>query len=175
MHPLVFISLRNGLISGLLGFCLLLALFYMGKHPFLFPIYFDFRSVLLTVFMVLTLKEYREDHQQGILYFWQGMIGTFLVTLTFAVSASLLIAVFSRLQPAFVSEFIRLATEQLQAVAPEVIERWGKEVHEANLASLPGTTGATLASDYFVKSFIISFFLSIIISVILRRQPKNQL
>lgn len=171
--PLVFISVRNGLISGVLGFCFIIALFYMGKHPFLFPIYFDFRSVLLTVFMVLALKEYREDYQQGILYFWQGLISTFLLTLTFAISASLLIAIFSSIEPEFVSEFIRLAREQLNAVAPEVIERWGKGVHEANLAALPGTTGATLASDYFVKSFIISFFLSIIISVILRRQPKN--
>ena len=91
---LAFLSVRNGLIAGVLGFSLLLALYYMGKHPFLFPIYFDFRFILLSIFIVMTLKEFRDDYQEGILYFGQAMMSSFLFTLVFAFVTSLLIWAF---------------------------------------------------------------------------------
>lgn len=170
---LVFISVRNGLIAGLLGIIFLIALYYMGRHPFLFPIFFDFRLILFAVFMVIGLKELRDDHQQGILSFGEGMISTLIFTIVFATVAALLISLFCWLEPSFVTDYKRLATEQLAKVSAQVIEQWGKGVQESNLAALSTTTWQQLALDYFIKSFIISFFISIIISVILRRQPKT--
>jgi hypothetical protein len=170
---LVFISVRNGLIASLLGFLFLIALYYMGRHPFLFPIFFDFRLILFAVFMVIGLKELRDDHQQGLLSFGEGMISTLIFTIVFAAIAFLLISFFCWLEPSFVADYKRLAAEQLAKVSDQVIEQWGKEVQESNLAALSATTGQKLALDYFIKSFIISFFISIIISVILRRQPKT--
>jgi len=170
---LVFLSVRNGLIAGGLGFFLLLVLYYMGKHPFLFPIYFDFRVILLSVFIVMTLKEFRDVHQEGILYFGQAMIGSFLFTLVFALVASLLIWVFCLIHPEFLTSYIEIATEQLKSIEPEVIEQLGKEAFDRNFNKLPATNGMDLAVDYFAKTFIISLFISIIISVILRRQPKT--
>jgi Protein of unknown function (DUF4199) len=170
---LAFLAMRNGLIAGALGFILLISLYYMGKHPFLFPIYFDFRIILLSVFIVMTLKEFRDDHQDGILYFGQAMIGSFLFTLIFALVASLLIWTFCLLIPEFVTAYINIAKEQLMAIQPEVIEQLGKDEFERNLNKLPATNGGDLALDYFVKTFIISLFISIIISVILRQQPKT--
>jgi ABC-type antimicrobial peptide transport system permease subunit len=169
---LLFLSVRNGLIAGVLGFFLLLALYYMGKHPFLFPIYFDFRLILLSVFIVMTLKEFRDDYQDGILYFGQAMISSFLFTLVFALVVSLLIWFFCFIQPEFLSSYIETATGQLQSIEPAIIEQLGKEAYERNLNKLPATNGSDLAIDYFGKTFIISLFISIIISVILRRQPK---
>jgi len=170
---LVVISVRNGLIAGLLGFAFLLALYYMGKHPFLFPVYFDFRIVLFAVFMVMGLKELRDDHQQGELSFGQGMISNFIFTTIFALIAAVTIWLFCVLEPRFLSNYIETALGQMNAIAPEVIEQLGKDEFERNLSALPATKGKDLALDYFVKSFIISFFISIIISVILRRQPKT--
>jgi hypothetical protein len=170
---LAFLSVRNGLIAGLLGFSLLLALYFMGKHPFLFPIYFDFRLILLSVFIVMTLKEFRDDYQEGILYFGQAMISSFLFTLVFASVASLLIWAFCFIMPEFLTSYITTATEQLKSIQPAIIEQLGKEAYDANLNKLPATQGSDLAVDYFGKTFIISFFISIIISVILRRQPKT--
>lgn len=170
---LAFLSVRNGVIAGVLGFSLLVALYYMGKHPFLFPIYFDFRLILLSVFIVMTLKEFRDDNQEGILYFGQAMIGAFLFTLVFAFLASLLIWAFCFVVPEFLSNYIQTATEQLKSIQPAIIEQLGKEAYERNLNKLPATNASDLAIDYFGKTFIISLFISIIISVILRRQPKN--
>jgi hypothetical protein len=170
---LAFISVRNGLIAGILGCMLLVALYYMGRHPFLFPIYFDFRLILLSVFIVMTLKEFRSDYQEGILYFGQAMIGAFIFTLVFAVIASFLIWGICFVMPEFLTSYITIATEQMKSIQPEVIEQLGKEEFERNLIKLPATKGSDLALDYFVKTFIISLFISIIISVILRRQPKT--
>lgn len=170
---LAFLALRNGLIAGVLGFLLLMALYYMGRHPFLFPIYYDFRIILLSVFIVMTLKEFRDDYQQGNLYFGQAMMGSFLFTFIFALVASLLVWIFCLVIPEFVTAYIKTATEQLTMIQPEVIEQLGKEEFDRNLNKLPDTLAIDLAMDYFGKTFIISFFISIIISVILRRQPKT--
>lgn len=170
---LLFISIRNGFIAGILGFIFLLALYYMGKHPFLFPIYFDFRIILFVVFMVVGLKELRDDHQQGELSFGQGMISNLIFTTLFALVTALLIWIFCWLEPRFLSDYIATARAQMESIAPAIIEQLGKEGYERNLNELPATNAGDLALDYFVKSFIVSFFLSIIISVILRRQSKT--
>ncbi|MCW5911979.1 MAG: DUF4199 domain-containing protein [Cyclobacteriaceae bacterium] len=170
---LVFIAVRNGLLAAALGIVFLLVLYYVGRHPFLFPIYFDFRIIMLSVFVVMSLKELRDGHQQGLLSFGQAMICAFLFTLVFAVLVMSFVWVFSRVQPAFVTDYINLMTTQLQALDPAIIGQIGKESFERNLSALPATNGGTLAFDYFIKSLMISFFVSLIISVILRRQPKN--
>jgi hypothetical protein len=169
---LVFIAVRNGLLAGVLGMVFLLVLYYVGRHPFLFPIYFDFRIIMLSVFVVISLKELRDDHQQGLLSFGQAMICSFLFTLVFAVLVMAFIWIFSVLNPAFVTDYIHLMTTQLRSLDPVIIEQIGKDAYERNLATLPATNGGTLAFDYFIKSLMISFFVSLIISVILRRQPK---
>jgi hypothetical protein len=173
MPRLAFISIRNGLLAGGLGFIFLLTLYYLGKHPFLFPVYFDFRLALLSVFMVMGLKELRDYHQQGLLSFGEGMSSNFLFTTLFACTASLLIWIFMAINPAFLSNYIQVATDQLNSLPPPVIEELGKIEFDRNVTALQATTKSDLALDYLIKSFIISFFISIIISVILRRQPKT--
>lgn len=168
--PLARISARNGVIAGLLGFVLLLGLYFMGKHPFLFPIYFDFRLFLFGIFLVITLREIR-DNQEGILFFWQGMIACFLFTILFAAISSGLIGVYAWLNPAFLQNYITTAIEQMKSIPEEAIKQIGKDVYESNLKALPATNGLDMSFHYLWQSFIISFFLSIIISVILRRQP----
>lgn len=169
--PLTRISVRNGIIAGLLGFIFLLGLYFMGKHPFLFPIYFDFRLFLFGIFLVITLREIR-DNQDGILFFWQGMIACFLFTILFAIITSGLIGIYAWLNPAFLANYISTAIEQMKSIPAEAIEQIGKDVYDSNLKALPATNGYDMSFHYLWQSFIISFFLSIIISVILRRQPK---
>jgi Protein of unknown function (DUF4199) len=173
LSPITAVPLRNGSIAGLLGFLLLIALYFMGKHPFLFMIFFDFRIMLFAVFMTLTLKEIRDSHQEGIIFFWQGMIANLVFTALFAVITSTLIWLLCILYDPFLSNYIVTALAQMKDLPAEVITRIGKNAHESNLTALAATNGYTLAKHYFWQSFVISFFISIIISVILRRQPKN--
>ena len=173
MNPLIKVSLRYGVLAGIIGAGLLIGLYYMGRHPFLIPVYLDFRIILFGVFIFFALRELRDYNYNGILYFWQGIIGSFLFTVCFAVIASVALMLFMYFVPSFLSDYIRLETEIISALPPEVIDRIGKDVYEENLRLLPETSAAKLAFTYFAQSFIISFFISVILSVTLRRQPKT--
>ncbi len=173
-YPLLFISIRNGLIGAVLGVVLLLILYALGVHPFLIPIQFDFRFLLFAVFLFFTLKELRDYYQEGTLYFWQGMIMSFVFTLVYALTAALLIWLYTYLKPDFVTEYVRLFQERARAFPPPpILEKIGKEAYERSLQALSATRGIDMALLYWKQSIIISFFVSIIISVILRRLPKS--
>ena len=173
MKPLVKIPLSNGLIAGTLGAVLNIVLYYFGRHPFLIPVYFDYRILLMGIFVFFTLKEFRDNYQEGILYFWQGLIGSFLFITVFGFSASALLWIFGLIVPQFVQDYISLTTDILKAWPADEIERLGKEVFERNLQQLPATNAFDLAVLYFMQCYVLGFFLSIILSVILRRQPKS--
>jgi hypothetical protein len=171
--PLVGSPLRFGLIGGVIGFALILVLYFIGTHPFLILVFLDFRIVLFSVFLVFCLKELRDFYWGGILYFWQAMVASFILVTTYAVLASGLILLFGLLVPQFVSNYVAQFLERAHQFPPDVIERIGKEAFEKSLATLPTTSSFDLALLYFGQCFIIGLFISIIISVILRRQPQN--
>jgi hypothetical protein len=173
MKPLVNVSLRYGVLAAVIGAALLIGLYYMDRHPFLIPVYVDFRIILFGVFIFFTLREIRDYYQNGILYFWQGFAASFLFTLTYSLLTSLVVILFISLVPSFLTDYITLSVEQLRSLPVEVVDSIGKEVYERNLAMLPETDAEDLGFLYFLQSFLISLFLSIILSVILRKQPKQ--
>jgi hypothetical protein len=170
--PLLRVPLRYGLVAGVLGFILLLILYYTNHHPFVIPIYVDFRIALFSIVFVFALKELRDYYYEGILHFWQGMLATLFITTIFALIVSACLYFFATNNQEFVQSYIDLSLVQIQAFADEDIDRIGRNVYESGIASLKEADASFLAIRYFWQSFIISFFLSIIISVILRRQPK---
>ena len=169
--PLVRVGVRYGVIGAVLCVGFMIALYYMGKHPFLINPFVDPRIPVFAVMMLFFLKELRDFHQGGTLYFWQGMIGGFLFTLVCAMLCWLGILAFATLDPAFVSSYISLALTQTKSFSPEDIDRIGKEVFAQSLEELRNADRYFMASRYFFQSFIISFFVSIIVSIVLRRTP----
>jgi hypothetical protein len=173
MRPLFQVPLKYGAIAGVLGAALVIGLYYIGPHPFLIPVYLDFRIFLFGVFIFFTLKEIRDFYKGGILYFWEGLIGSFIFTTAFAVIAAAGMIVFILIVPDFLQSYITQSIEQLKLLPPDIIERIGKDVFERNLEILPATNGFDLALLYLLQSFMIGMFISILLSVILRRQPKT--
>lgn len=172
MNPLIKVPLRYGLLAGTVGSILLIALYYLGRHPLLIPPYADFRIILFVVFILFTLRELRDYHYNGILYFWQGIIASFIFTVCFAVVTGIFIVSFMQLVPAFLSDYVSLTLVQLRTLPEEAIEKIGKDVYERNIEVLPSTNGVMLGLTYVFQSFVISLFISIILSVTLRRQLK---
>jgi hypothetical protein len=165
--------LKYGLIAGALGILLVVGLFYIGKHPFLIPVFFDFRIIFFAVFVFFALKEFRDFNQGGILYLWQGMVGSFILIATFAIVAAGGIYIFIKINPEFLTSYIDQSVLLLKTLPDDIIARIGKDVYQRNLEILPSTNGFDLAMLYFTQSFMIGIFVSIILSVILRRQPKT--
>jgi len=172
MQPILKVSFRYGLLAGIIGSALLIGLYYLGRHPFLIPVYIDFRIILFGVFIFFTLREIRDYYQGGILYFWQGVIASFLFTVFYAIISTVALVVFIHSVPEFLADYVNLSIQQLRSLPPEVIESVGKDVYETNLKLLPGTTAADLGLLYLIQCFLFSLFLSIILSVILRRHAK---
>lgn len=173
MNPLLRVSLRYGVLAGLIGSGLIVTLYFINRHPLLIPVYLDFRIILFAVFIFFALREIRDYHQEGILYFWQGIIGSLLLTLCFALITSLAIVAFTEIVPAFLTDYVDRTLEQMSSLPPEVIESIGKDVYERNMEMLPSTNASILGFTYFVQSLLISLFISIILSVTLRRQPQT--
>ena len=169
MKSLSGISVKYGLLAGITGLILLIGLYYLGRHPFLIPVFMDFRIILFGVFIFFALREVRDHYQGGTLYFWQGIVAAFIFTLTYASLSALGLLSFMAAVPEFLTSYIDLSIEQLRALPSDVIERIGKEVYESSLKLLPATDIYDLAFLYFTQSFLISLFISIILSVILRK------
>lgn len=165
--------LRYGLLAAVLGAALVITLYKLDRHPFLVPIILDFRIMLFGIFVFFSLRDYRDMQQQGILYFWQGMIQSFLLITTYAIVVCMVIVVIGWTDPDFVKLYIERFTDQARQFPPEVIEQIGKAQFEKSLADLKDTTIYSMAATYFVQCYAIGFFVSIILSVILRRQPKT--
>jgi hypothetical protein len=170
--PLVSIAIRYGLIAAVLAFSLLAGLFYFGHHPLMVAPFLDFRIVLFGLFIFFCLKEYRDTHQDGVLYFWQGMVASFIIVMLVGTVASLLLLMFCELEKEFIPSYVQAMTEYLQTFPEEDVARIGKETFERNLKDLSSTNGKQLASLYFAQSIMIGLFVSIIMSVILRKLPK---
>lgn len=171
--PLVGISLRNGTIGGILAIGVLIIMYYTGPHPLLILPFVDFRILLFGIFIFFTLKEFRDNYQNGTLHFFQGMLGSFMLVMIMSVVAAIGVWIFAANEPDFISDYIRQGMESLKNYSKEDIERIGKEVFDRNLAQLPSTNARELAEKHFGQSLVFGLFLSIILSVTLRKQPKS--
>jgi len=169
--PLLSVSIRYGAVAGVLTFLLMVAMFYVGRHPLMVAPYLDFRILLFGVFIFFTLKEFRDYYQAGVLYFWQGLIGSGIMVLVATLLASIGMLIFGKYNSQFLSSYIELRTAYLKTFPPEIVKQIGKEVYESNLNALPATNISGLVETYFAQGIAIGFFVSIILSVILRKQP----
>jgi len=173
MNSLIKILFRNGLIGGVLGCIALATFYYIGRHPFLFAPYFDFRIVIFSVFIFMGLKEVRDYYLQGYLSFFQGMIGSFVFIITSALMGSIFTLAIASWDSKFISTYIEKMNEEMVLLKKEFIESMGEKVYQLQLQKLQSTSAFDLAGDYFLKSLIIGLFLAIVISIILRKQPKT--
>lgn len=171
--PLIVIGFRYGLLAAVLSVALMIFMYYMGRHPLMVSPFLDSRILLYAILIFFSLKEFREYHQEGVLYFWQGMIGSFVLVATAGVVGSLLLRIFGSLEPDFIPSYITAMTNYLQEFPEEDIQRIGKENFERNLSGLQSTNIAQMATLYLAQSFAIGLFVSIILSVIVRKQPKT--
>ena len=171
--PLVPIALRYGLIAGVIIAVFIVLFYYIGQHPLLVFPYIDFRIILFGVFIFFSLKEFRDTHQQGILFFWQGMVGSYILIFVSMFIASAAIVLFVQIEPDFLTTFINAKLESARSIPQEEIDNFGKELFERNLKVIETTNAMQLAQTYFGNGIMIGLFVSVILSAVLRKQPKT--
>lgn len=173
LNTVMRIAARWGVMSSAVSLFALVVFYYIGKHPFwIFPL-FDVRILVMIIFLVLALREAREYHFNGVLFFWQGMTGSFVFLFVMAVFGYAGVWIFGLLEEGFLKDYIAQGMQQLDVLSPESIKEIGAPAVEEMRNTLPGTTLAWMARRYAVQSLAIGFFISIVISVVLRRQPQT--
>ncbi len=171
VSPLLSIGVRNGAIAGVLAIALLIATYYLGL-PIIVSPFVDFRILLFSVFIFFSLKELRDVHQEGVLYFSQGMMLSFVMIMVTGILSSILLLAFCSVESTFIDSYIKTMTEFFQSFSAEEIARYGKDTYERNLVQLPSTNSVQITTRYYIHSLSIGLFVSIILSVILRKQPN---
>lgn len=171
--PLVRVAFRYGAVSGLLIMIFVVSMFYMGGHPFLINLFLDPRIPVLGVMLFVGLRELRDYSQGGTLFFSQGMVTSFLLTIVCVALCWTALIAFASFDSRFVTEFIAQATEQTRAFTPEDIQRIGQEAFNQSLEELQKVDKFFMARRYVTQTFIISFFVSVIVTVIVRRTNEQ--
>ncbi|MGK7389020.1 MAG: DUF4199 domain-containing protein [Candidatus Cyclobacteriaceae bacterium M2_1C_046] len=169
----VKVGLKYGFVSAILLCILFVVLFYTGVHPLLIPVIYDVRIFLLALFIFFSIKEFRDNKNEGVVHFWQGMLLGLLVAIVLGFFAAIFILAFGAFEEEFLSSYISYMTEHLVSNKEKFLESIGEQTYQNTLQSLPATSLTDLAMDYYFKSVVIGLFLTIIISIILRRQPKQ--
>lgn len=159
------IPLRNAAIGSTLAVLMFITLYFLEKNPLVNTKFFNL--LLLLIFLVFTLKEFKEQH--AVLKFWQGMSLGFLFYFPFALvsGAAVYIAVASA-DPGLLSGYVDQRIAELELSRERIVETIDLRAFEETLESIRGTTPLQLALDDFLKNTIAGLFITILVSVIFR-------
>ncbi|MDH5474985.1 MAG: DUF4199 domain-containing protein [Cyclobacteriaceae bacterium] len=170
--PIFIVPVQFGGVASALLIVLFVVLFYMGRHPMGIPIVFDVRFVILPLFMVIAMKDFRDNKNNNTLHFWQGLSVGFVTLLVISFFMSLFIIFFVAVDQDFLQIYIEERTNLLLEHQAQLTESISEEAFQLQLDKLPLTTSFDLAIDYFFKTLGIGVFLNIIIAILLRKQPN---
>lgn len=169
-NPLFYVPLKFGLYGSLINIIAILMLYYFGKHPLLLNPLFDARLPLFIIFIFFSLKTYREQYNEGVMHFWQGMTVGVVNYMSMAITVALFIQIFAGIESTgFLSEYVQLVTDKIMANKESFIESIGQKTFDDTLKQLPATTALHLAADFLLKSMPVGLFLTIILAVLMRR------
>ena len=170
-NPLFLVPFKYGLVGSLLNIMAFLVLFYLGRHPLLLNPILDTRLPLYGLFVFVGLKVFKEEKNGGVMHFWQGMTIGMILYIFMAILSATFIYIYSEIEVTnFLTEYIRIATEQLVSNKDLFIESIGEKTYYDTITQLPKTKSIHLASDYLLKSMPIGLFLTLILSVLMRNK-----
>ena len=173
-NPLFLVPSKYWLVGAVLIIIALLVLYYLGRHPLLLSPIMDARIPLYALIIFISIKVFKDQHNKGVMHFWQGMTIGMIVYIHMAFGAALFIYIFSEISSTnFLEEYIRIATGQLVLNKDSFIETIGERTYIDTMAQLPKTQAIHLAVDYLLKSMPIGLFLTIILSVLFRNKPTS--
>lgn len=167
-NKLVSVPLRYGVIGGGVVILLFLIFYFLNLDPLVNIKMID--VFILAVFIFFALKEFRDQHNNRQLHFWQGMTGGVINYLTIAVISAIFILVMTVIiDPEMTTKYIESRIELLNQNKQTLIETMDEKTYQDTVAGVKETSAFDLALDDFLKKSMIGLFLTIIIAVILRK------
>lgn len=173
-NPLLLVPFRFGAIGLLFNITAIVVLYLIGRHPLLLNPVLDARIPLYALIIFASFKTFKDNYSQGVMHFWQGLTMGLVAYLFMSIGTSIFIYIISAIDATnFLSEYIRIATGQLEANKEVFIESIGEKTYEGTLEQLPNTRPVHLALDYLLKSTPIGLFLTLLLSILMRKKINN--
>jgi hypothetical protein len=167
------VSARFGGVAALLSITLFSILYFAGKNPMFIPAYLDFRLLLFPIFLVFSIRDFKEYRNNGVLHFWQGFSVGILIVLIISLAMTLYILILGGwIDPSFTQKFITGTMQNIQHSKENIIAQVGVAAYNKTLELIPGTTLYDLAFDYFLKSLPLGIIITILISLVLRNNTN---
>ena len=171
---LIRIPLKFGVVAGMLNVLMMVMFFLFGKHPSLFPIYFDSRIIILLIFIYFVIREYKEYHSGGLLHFWEGMVLGITSYVMVGLLGSLFILLYDLFDPTYLSSYIEGARKGAEVYREQSINgpqavKMTEDEFNRHITALGDTSAWKLANDYFVKTCFIGFLIPVVYSVFFRK------
>ncbi|MCC5937057.1 MAG: DUF4199 domain-containing protein [Lunatimonas sp.] len=167
MNKFMHAALPFGIAGGFLLVLGFLLLYFLGTEPV--GMVLNFGYVATPLFVFAGIKQFRDKHNGGELYFSQGMsVGFFVYTLMALISA-FFIWVFMVFQPEVFEVFKASNIALLEQKRALLTEQLGEQSFEETYVNIQAMSVFDVALNDFLRKIIPGLFFTIIISIILKR------
>jgi hypothetical protein len=174
--PLLKIPLLFGLISGLLGFCYFLALYFMGIIPLGNNKVLDFGFFI--ILNAVCCWYYRKAIGKGVLHLWEGItIGYVINTFGSLVLGWLIYFFVTFIDPAVLTDYVA----EMQNLLTSTKENMMKEMkmtevdYQKLYKDVSDTTSMDLIMDELGKKTIMGVLPVLAIALIFRKRPAQEI
>lgn len=170
MNKKLLSSYKFGLIGG--AFCIAAFVVFklLGMDPTKLSMLFGY--FLIPFFLFIGIRFYRNQVNQGLLSFSEGMSIGFLIYSIIGLVSGLGIWVILIFSSSLYEEIKTKKIEILTENKDLIVEQMGVESYDVTYQSLLEMTALDIATNDFIWKIIPGLFFTIIISIILRRNFK---
>ncbi len=173
MKPIQAVSIKYGLICGVMSIFAFYVQFLLGINPLINLNSFFIDIVIFFGFIFFGAKEFKDYKNEGILHFWQGitvgMIIIFLASVIFTTFSS----TYYLINQEVFKEYVQNAITVFENQKPKLLETISEEEYLQKLEDVKNTTISDLAITDFFKKAGVGFLVTPVIAVLLRKQSKS--
>lgn len=155
-----------GVIGGLFCGLAFLVFYLVGAEPISFTEIFGY--IIIPVFVFLGIKNFKDNWNDGGLYFGQGMTVGFFVYSILALISAMAIFIMLHIDTAVFEEYKAAAVSLLDEKREVIVDQLGSESYEATVESMAGMTIWDVVVNDFLRKLIPGLFFTIILSIVLR-------
>ncbi len=166
------VAVKYGLTGGSIFIGLFIILFFTNEDPLLHAGLID--VVILLIFLIFAVKEYRDVYNGGSMQFGEGMtVGILCYLVMVVISAFFIYIMTAIVDPKLISHYIDTRMAMLQENKETLIETIDENAYLKSLAGVKKTTAVDLALDDFFKKSITGLIITIALAVIFKRQQSK--
>lgn len=173
-NPYVRVSFKYGGVGGIFAVFIFYVIIAFGENPLLgSPADFLVNLVVLVIFIVFSVKEFKKAYNGGYLHFWQGMnVGILTVTIIALISSLFILLYLNWIDPDLLDSYKASMEEIMNSNKSMFIEEYGEETFKSTLSKNAEVSPMDLAVDEFLKKKVFAgLFITLIVSVVMRRSP----